>query len=58
MSQTYNFTNDCFVATEDVQTNMAAIENNLMALKNTFHGSTAPSNPLKLVAFQVVMCQY
>jgi len=44
MAQTHPFTDESFVNTHDVQTDMANIENNLKALKNTFAGTTPPLN--------------
>jgi len=42
MSQT--FTDDCFAASHEAQTDMANIENNFAALKSAFSGTSQPSN--------------
>lgn len=43
MSQ--DWTENCFQSDHQVQTNMQAIENNLLCLKTCFSGDTAPSSP-------------
>lgn len=44
MSQ--NFTDDCFAGTHVAQTDAQNMENNFAALKSSFSGSSAPSNPV------------
>lgn len=44
MSQT--FTDDCFAGAHVAQTDMTNIEANMAALKSSFSGSSAPSNPV------------
>lgn len=44
MSQ--DFTDDCFYAGHQAQTDLQNIEDNFAALKSTFSGTTAPANPV------------
>ena len=44
MSQ--NFTDDCYASTHVRATDLQAFENNFAALKSSFSGSSAPSNPV------------
>jgi len=41
-----NYIDDCFSTTHVVITDMQAVENNFAALKSSFSGTSAPSNPI------------
>ena len=41
-----NWTDDCFAAAHDGQTDLQNIENNFQTLKSSFSGTSAPSNPV------------
>jgi len=51
MSEDYTFTADCYAAGHQATTDLQAIENNCLALRGAFSGTTAPSNIVRGMAW-------